>query len=406
MAFHEYLPKQECQFMHQVKDELEKYRQKNYRKSVLLFPPLPSRLRYLIHNHVEDLPELTTFSVGESWCRRVVVCHSELRADVEEDIDLESNNDSCEEPLRCRRREEMEDNVKPKSSIVSRSRGPKRPDKPLYMPRAARQRLSLQNSEGLLGDQEPPSPASSSYSCISSSSCFSPGTTENTESSSTSTQECLPSVTDCVANQVSDSPVLCPQTLHEAEPLVWDQNLSCFADMTLEEDEKDKEDLPHVPCQDVTEEIKAHLKDAVAVSIKHVLSDYSVYVNVCISISPDEFRHVIEIYDFPALFKTDDLLDAFTEYSDGGMKIKWVDNTHALGVFSSESAAIHALSICHPLLKVRALAEGSKKAKAKAIRWAEFIQPVKERPRTDCAVAQRMVTRALGLRGRGRAQRY
>lgn len=46
------------------------------------------------------------------------------------------------------------------------------------------------------------------------------------------------------------------------------------------------------------------------------------------------------------------------------------------------------------------------------IRWLflccflEFIQPVKERPRTDCAVARRMVTRALGLQGRGRVQRY
>lgn len=36
----------------------------------------------------------------------------------------------------------------------------------------------------------------------------------------------------------------------------------------------------------------------------------------------------------------------------------------------------------------------------------EFIQPVRERPRTDCAVARRMVTRALGLQGRGRVQRY
>lgn len=47
--------------------------------SVLVFPPLPSRLRYLIHNHVEELLDLCTFSVGESSCRRVVVCHSELR---------------------------------------------------------------------------------------------------------------------------------------------------------------------------------------------------------------------------------------------------------------------------------------------------------------------------------------
>lgn len=32
--------------------------------------------------------------------------------------------------------------------------------------------------------------------------------------------------------------------------------------------------------------------------------------------------------------------------------------------------ALQALSICHPLLKVRALSEGSKKAKGKAIRRA------------------------------------
>lgn len=117
-------------------------------------------------------------------------------------------------------------------------------------------------------------------------------------------------------------------------------------------------------------QIKAHLKEAVSFSIEHVYNDYSVYENVCVN--PDEFRHVIEIYNFPRLFKTDDLLDAFTEYrcdkesprpslllfisianiyiadfykktnsvcfSDGGMKIKWVDNTTALGVFSSESA--------------------------------------------------------------------
>ncbi|XP_040014563.1 R3H and coiled-coil domain-containing protein 1 isoform X2 [Xiphias gladius] len=400
-------------------DELETYQQKSNRKSVLLFPCLPSRLRYLIHKTIEDLPELTTFSIGESWCRRVVVCHSELSGEIEEDSDLESNNSLCEEPLRSRK--EMDGFAKPKSSIPSRSRGPKRPDKPLYMPRAARERLSVQNVQGPTAYKELLNPASSSCSCISSSSdsCSCSKTTENTKPSSTSRQESLSSVADGILNRIADSSVHCLQEqkqqlvlrLHEAEPLVWDQTVSCFTDMTLEEDVKDKEDLASVPysvltedistdTDNVTEEIKAHLKETVSFSIEHVHNDYSIYENVCIS--PDEFRHVIEIYDFPSVFKTDDLLDAFTEYSDGGMKIKWVDNTHALGVFST----LHALSICHPLLKARALAEGSKKAKGKAIRRAEFIQPVKERPRTDCAVARRMVTRALGLQGRGRVQRY
>lgn len=406
MDYNGYLPKQICQFLHQVKDELETYQKKSNRTRVLLFPALPSRLRYLIHNHVEDLPELTTFSVGESWCRRVVVCHSELRDEEEEDIDPETNSSRYEEPLSSRSREELGGgHAKRKPAIASRSRGPKRPDKPLYMPRAARDRLSLQNSHRPSGDHELPSPVASSISCISSSdSCYCPETTENTKT--TSRQESLPSVTDAIPNHVGDSPEVCPQGLHEAEPSVCDETTSCFADMTLEEDENDEEDLDSVAFRNLTEEIKAHLKEAVTVSIEQVHNDYSLYVNERININPDEFRHVIEIYDFPILFKTDNLLDAFTEYSDGGMKIKWIDNTHALGVFSSESAAIQALSICHPLLKTRALAEGSKKAKAKAMRCSEFIQPVKERPRTDCAVAQRMVTRALGLQGRSRVQRY
>ncbi|XP_063767399.1 R3H and coiled-coil domain-containing protein 1 [Eleginops maclovinus] len=274
------------------------------------------------------------------------------------------------------------------------------------MPRAARERISVRNSPDPPGEQGSPGPVSSSCSCSSSSSdsCFCP---ENTEKSSSSQQECPPCVEEGDINHFADCSANCPQedeqqlvlTLHEAEAEVLEQTVSCFSDLSLEEDEKGSEDI-----DDVTEEIKAHLKDMVTVSIQHVQNDYSFYENVCIS--PDKLCHVIEIYDFPALFKTDDLLDAFTEYSDGGMKIEWVDNTHALGVFSSETAALHALSICHPMLKTRALTEASKKAKGKATRRAEFIQPVKERPRTDCAVARRMVTRALGLQARERVQRY
>lgn len=81
------------------------------------------------------------------------------------------------------------------------------------------------------------------------------------------------------------------------------------------------------------------------------------------------------------------------------MKIKWVDDTHALGVFASESAGMrrcaaenvvaaaqvktykclkvklmfpanHALSIVHPMLKARSLAQGGKKAKGRAFRSA------------------------------------
>ncbi|XP_076005888.1 R3H and coiled-coil domain-containing protein 1, partial [Genypterus blacodes] len=400
-----YLPKQENEFVHDVMEELETFKRKSNRESVLLFPPLPSRLRYLIHRSTEDLPELSTFSVGESWSRRVVVCYTELRGVVEEDSDLESSS-FYEEPPRSS--EDLVSDTKPKASDSHKKRGPKRPDKPLYMPRAARQRLSLQSGSGPPGGSHTSAEASSSCSCISTSSdsCSCSDAAESTQSSS--------SGADTVCEKKQDLEL----SLQEAEPPAWDQTLSHLTALTLEEDEEeeqDKGDLPPVPndtqqeetntdMEEFIEEIKAHLKDLASLSIELVHNDYSAYEKLWLNL--EEFGHVIEIYDFPSVFKTDDLLEAFKEFSDGGMKIKWVDNTHALGVFSTDSAALHALSICHPLLKVRALAEGSKKAKGKAFRRAEFIQPVKERPRTDCAVARRMVTRALGLQGGRRVQRY
>ncbi|KAM4741646.1 R3H and coiled-coil domain-containing protein 1 [Anableps anableps] len=393
---------------------METYQQKRSPKNVLLFPPLPSRLRYLIHRTVEDIPELTTFSVGESWCRRVVVCPSELRAESEEDSDVETNSFISEDPPSSRAVKEPD--IKAKPSTPSQSRAPKRPDQPLYMPRAARERLSLQDSQGSSANKDLKSSAQCSRISISSpsDSCLSPKATEQRVYSASSAQEAC--ATDSITAVPESDSQLCPQEktqkpaprLDESETIVWDQAQSSFAEMKLEDAKGDdfnsvQAEDTRTDTDDITEQIKMHLKET-DVSVELVRNDYAIYENVLLN--SDDFSHVIEIYDFPPIFKTDDLLDAFAEYSDGGMKIKWVDNTHALGVFSSEAAAHHALSICHPTLKARALSEGSKKAQGKAVRRAEFIQPVKERPRTDCAVAKRMVTRALGIRGRGRLHRY
>ncbi|KAM9799941.1 R3H and coiled-coil domain-containing protein 1 [Syngnathus typhle] len=369
-----YLPKEENTFVDQVLDDLETY-QKSSPKSVLLFPPLSSRLRYLIHRTVEDLPELTTFSVGESWCRQVVVCPSELRGEAqEEDDDGESSFGLDEEPVKSPKRQ---------SSTSTRIKAPRRPDKALYTPRAARQNLQSQNSQASQGVQE--SPTSAFLTSLSNSSSSSQG-----KSSLVLKEESIPFAADGALVDKTLTKGKVNLSAHED-----DVTLSCLSKMCLE-------DKP-AKC-DLSEEIKTHLLEAVTFTVRHVCNDYSAYENF--PITPEDFAHVIEIYDFPAMFKTDDLLDAFAEYSDGGMKITWVDDTHALGVFATQTAAVHALSICHPLLKVRTLAEGSKMAKGKAFKRPEFIQPVKERPKTDSAVARRMVARALGLnrRGRGRGQ--
>lgn len=47
------------------------------------------------------------------------------------------------------------------------------------------------------------------------------------------------------------------------------------------------------------------------------------------------FSHVLEIYDFPTAFTTNDLLSVLSDFKDTGFEIKWVDDNHALAVFSS-----------------------------------------------------------------------
>ncbi|XP_072279225.1 coiled-coil domain-containing protein R3HCC1L [Pyxicephalus adspersus] len=111
-----------------------------------------------------------------------------------------------------------------------------------------------------------------------------------------------------------------------------------------------------------------------------------------------ELSHVIEIYDFPAEFKTEDLLRAFASYQKKGFDVKWVDDTHALGIFASPIAARDALSFRNPLLKVRPLSQATRASRAKARSCADFLQPAKDRPETSAVLARRLVISALGVR--------
>ncbi|XP_068806031.1 coiled-coil domain-containing protein R3HCC1L isoform X2 [Struthio camelus] len=123
-------------------------------------------------------------------------------------------------------------------------------------------------------------------------------------------------------------------------------------------------------------------------------------------LSDDELPHVIEIYDFPPDFRTEDLLRVFCSYQKKGFDIKWVDDTHALGIFSSPITARDALSTKHLMVKTRPLSQGTRAAKAKARAYADFLQPAKERPETSAALARRLVIGALGVRSnQTRAQR-
>ena len=52
--------------------------------------------------------------------------------------------------------------------------------------------------------------------------------------------------------------------------------------------------------------------------------------------------HVLEVYDFPASFTTQDLTVVFQEFGARGFDVRWVDDTHALAVFSSAACGEHS----------------------------------------------------------------
>lgn len=80
------------------------------------------------------------------------------------------------------------------------------------------------------------------------------------------------------------------------------------------------------------------------VTITKPKSDYKTYQQDPVNLENEEFPHVLEVSNFPIEFKTQDLMQIFAEYKDSGFDIKWVDDTHALVVFSSSKIGKYFLS--------------------------------------------------------------
>ncbi|XP_014469505.1 PREDICTED: coiled-coil domain-containing protein R3HCC1L isoform X2 [Dinoponera quadriceps] len=133
------------------------------------------------------------------------------------------------------------------------------------------------------------------------------------------------------------------------------------------------------------------------VMVEQPKNDYKAYSKQ-VQVSSDEFAHVVEIYNFPSEFKTSDLAAVFSPFRNGGFELKWVDDTHCLGVFSSPLIAAEVLASNHPFVKTRPLSEASALSKTKARKSAEFLQPYRNRPETCAALARRLVTGALGVK--------
>ncbi|XP_054735793.1 uncharacterized protein LOC129242902 [Anastrepha obliqua] len=168
---------------------------------------------------------------------------------------------------------------------------------------------------------------------------------------------------------------------------------------TEEEEEDDWETLYDDSGECLDPKIMQELTASVGkVKIELPKMDYSAYLTKQSILNDEEFPHVLEVSNFPVEFKNHDLLMVFSQYKESGFDIKWVDDTHALAVFSSSRIAAEVLTMGHPFVKLKPLAEATAESRLKAKKCAASLQPYRQRPETCAALARRLVTGALGVR--------
>uniref|UniRef100_A0A1Y9H2E6 R3H domain-containing protein n=2 Tax=Anopheles dirus TaxID=7168 RepID=A0A1Y9H2E6_9DIPT len=134
------------------------------------------------------------------------------------------------------------------------------------------------------------------------------------------------------------------------------------------------------------------------VAIETPQMDYKSYQTKQAVLNEEEFPHVLEVSSFPAEFKTQDLMMLFSQYKESGFDIKWVDDTHALAVFSSSKIAAEVLTTGLTFARVKPLAEATAESRTKARKCSSSLQPYRPRPETCAAMARRMVSSALGVK--------
>nr|XP_038022735.1 LOW QUALITY PROTEIN: R3H and coiled-coil domain-containing protein 1-like [Anas platyrhynchos] len=486
-----FLSPNEDDFVGRIAEELEHFMLQGQHHRVLLFPPLSSRLRYLIHRTVENVDLLSSFSVGEGWRRRTVICHSAIRLPGETgDQNPSANTPRPHRPPQPWGRGGGRGGARlgtvGTGTMTSRAcvgsgrikRPPrKKPDKALYVPKAMRKKTEWGEHESSVaaGTESGVDAAREGEICPEAAA----GDTQDglgkpeggPESSTAASGVSLaidkqqdPWRRECFRKKASGVPRWCSGGAEPAPepPGAQDESLAAPEPMggakpSGHDDQKrwvevpehdkepsglanalwrelrlpagDKEESAATPGREssleddcsaeLLKEIVGHLtvKD---ISIEKIRFDYSSYGDA--QLNEGDFGHVTEIYDFSPSLKTEHILEVFSDFHESGFKIQWVDDTHALGIFSSLSAASQALGRRYPSLKIRPLIHATRQSKIKALqrptkitaagmnggtgecehvkchRLAQTPSGCKERPQTDTAVARRLVTRALGLK--------
>lgn len=171
----------------------------------------------------------------------------------------------------------------------------------------------------------------------------------------------------------------------------------CWADEAVEGKEDSWDTLYDDSGNCLDSAVKRQLSDAIGnIVLEKPSNDYYEFKPEEPVINDEDYGHVVEIYDFPVSFKTQDLMVIFQEFKS--FDLKWVDDTHALGIFATSLQAADSLSMQHPFVKTRPLTLAIAASKSKALRLTDAHLPYKPRPATSVALARRLVSGALGLK--------
>uniref|UniRef100_G3RD81 R3H domain and coiled-coil containing 1 n=2 Tax=Gorilla gorilla gorilla TaxID=9595 RepID=G3RD81_GORGO len=411
-----FLSSAENDFVHRIQEELDRFLLQKQLSKVLLFPPLSSRLRYLIHRTAENFDLLSSFSVGEGWKRRTVICHQDIRAPSSDGL-----SGPCRAPASCPSKYHGPRPISnqgaaavPRGARAGRWYRGRKPDQPLYVPRVLRRQeewgltsTSVLKREAPAG-RDPEEPGDVGAGDPTSDQGLPVLMTQGTEDLKGPGQRCE---NEPLLDPVGPEPPGPESQSGKGDVVEMATRFGSTLQLDLEEgkesllekrlvaeEEEDEEDGPSSCSEDDYSELLQEITDNLTkkeIQIEKIHLDTSSFVEEL----PGEkdLAHVVEIYDFEPALKTEDLLATFSEFQEKGFRIQWVDDTHALGIFPCLASAAEALTREFSVLKIRPLTQGTKQSKLKALQRPKLLRLVKERPQTNVTVARRLVARALGL---------